>query len=83
VAGYGAMQNEVAHIDERSRANAEEMREVSTIVNGLDHRLSSVEENLGNLRHSFGEIDERMRNLEHDADERHAELMGALRDEGE
>ena len=83
VAGYGAMQNEVGHIDERSRANAEEMREVSTIVNGLDHRLSSVEGGLGSLRHSFGEIDERIRNLEHDADERHAELMGALRNEGE
>ena len=83
VAGYGAMQNEVGHIDERSRATAEELREIATTTNGLDHRLSSVEGSLGSLRHSFGEIDERIRNLEHDADERHAELMGALRNEGE
>lgn len=83
VAGYGAMQNEVAHIDERSRASAEELREIGTTANGLDHRLASVVRDLGNLHHRFGGVEERIRDLEHDADERHAELMEALRNEGE
>ena len=83
VAGYGAMQNEVAHIDERSRATAEELREIATTANGLDHRLSSVEGDLGSLRHSFGEIDERMRSLERGADERHDELMEAVLSAGD
>ena len=83
VAGYGALQNEVGHIDERSRATAEELREIATTAHGMDHRLSSVEENLGSLRHSFGEIDERMRHLERDADERHDELMEAVLSAGD
>lgn len=79
--GYGELNSSAETALAQSRQNLEDLREVQGTLEGVDHRLSTVEGRAGSLRADLSKLEEKLDELDSSAVERHQELMRELADE--